>query len=263
MQKIAFYKYHGTGNDFIIVDNRKGDFDGMGNSFVKHICHRRFGIGADGFMLLENSRKYTFAMRYFNSDGNESTMCGNGGRCIVAFAHRLGLIPDGELFEFEAIDGLHEAIYQPDFVQLKMIDVEGIREIANGYFLNTGSPHFVRYTDDLEAMDVFNLGRSLRNNKEFGEGGCNVNFVTALSDGHISVRTYERGVEDETWSCGTGCVASVLADYNKNRKATSYQVNVRGGKLKVKFTPNGEQEFEDIWLEGPAMFVFQGEINAE
>lgn len=262
MQKMTFYKYHGTGNDFVIIDNRQGDFDGNDNAFVNHICHRRFGIGADGFMLLEKSEQYTFAMRYYNSDGNESTMCGNGGRCIVAFAHQLGLIPVGELFQFEAIDGLHEAVYNADHVRLKMIDVTGIKDVANGYFLNTGSPHFVRYTEDLDAMDVFSAGRSLRYNQEFGEGGCNVNFVSTQADGVISVRTYERGVEDETWSCGTGCVASVLADYNRNRKVQEYQVNVRGGQLKVQFTPIDDQSFKDIWLEGPAMFVFKGEITS-
>ena len=260
MQKWTFYKYHGTGNDFVIIDNRTGTLDGNDTSLVKNICHRRFGIGADGFMLLEHSEKKTFAMRYFNSDGKESTMCGNGGRCIVAFAHKLGLVPEGELFEFEAIDGLHEAIYNADHIRLKMIDVTGIKEVANGYFLNTGSPHFVRYTEDLAAMDVFTSGRSIRHNKEFGEGGCNVNFVASQAEGVISVRTYERGVEDETWSCGTGCVASVLTDYYINPKGQNYQVNVRGGQLKVQFTPLGDQGFKDIWLEGPALFVFQGEI---
>lgn len=258
-----FYKYHGTGNDFVIMDNRSGTFDGEDNLLVKHICHRRFGVGSDGFMLLEKSEKYTFSMRYYNSDGNESTMCGNGGRCIVAFANKLGLVPTGKVFEFEAIDGLHQAVCNTDHIRLKMINVEEIREVANGYFLNTGSPHFVRYTDDLDGMDVFTSGRILRNDKEFGEGGCNVNFVSKLSEGVISVRTYERGVEDETWSCGTGCVASVLTDYYKNRVSQDYLVHVRGGQLKVQFIPNDDNSFEDIWLEGPASFVFQGEITNE
>ncbi|GAO30519.1 hypothetical protein [Geofilum rubicundum] len=160
MQNTTFHKYHGTGNDFVIVDNRDGAFDANDTLFVKYICHRRFGVGADGFMLLEKSKKHTFSMRYYNSDGNESTMCGNGGRCIVAFAHKLGLVPTGELFEFEAIDGLHEAGYDPEHIRLKMIDVSGIEEMAGGYFLNTGSPHFVSYTEDLDAVDVFTLGRS-------------------------------------------------------------------------------------------------------
>ncbi|MCA1745367.1 MAG: diaminopimelate epimerase, partial [Bacteroidales bacterium] len=183
-----------------------------------------------------------------------------GGRCIVAFAHKLGLVPIGELFEFEAIDGLHEAVYNSDRIRLKMMDVNGIKEVANGYYLNTGSPHFVRYTEDLDAEDVWASGRSLRNDRIFGDGGCNVNFVAVQSAGEIAVRTYERGVEDETWSCGTGCVASVLTDFYKKRGVQNYQVNVRGGKLSVQFSPTGDQSFKDIWLEGPASFVFQGEL---
>jgi diaminopimelate epimerase len=260
MQKITFFKYHGTGNDFVIIDNRDKIFDSKDTLLVKQICHRRFGVGADGFMLLENSEDYNFAMRYYNSDGNEGTMCGNGGRCIVAFAHKLGLVPTGKPFTFEAIDGLHEAVYSKEHIRLKMIDVNGIQEIANGFFLNTGSPHFVRYTEDLEAEDVFSTGRSLRNNTVFGEGGSNVNFVSSLSEGTISVRTYERGVEDETWSCGTGCVASALTDYYKNRKTHNYKIMVRGGQLKVQFTPTDHGCFKDVWLEGPVAFVFQGEI---
>jgi diaminopimelate epimerase len=193
MDTITFYKYHGTGNDFVIVDNREGVFDANDTQLVKDMCHRRFGIGADGFMLLEKSEDHVFSMRYYNSDGNESTMCGNGGRCIVAFAHKLGLVPTGELFEFEAIDGLHEALYSKHHIRLKMIDVEGIKEVANGYYLNTGSPHFVRYCENLETVDVFVEGRSLRSNKVFGEGGCNVNFVSAQSEGVISVRTMSAG----------------------------------------------------------------------
>lgn len=261
MSTIRFYKFHGTGNDFIILDNRDNGFDAGDSSFVKYLCHRRFGIGADGFMMLEASDKYAFSMRYFNSDGRESTMCGNGGRCIVAFAEKLGIIRKEKLFEFEAIDGVHEALWTEGEVSLKMVDVDGIQEIAGGFFLNTGSPHFVSFHNDIESLDVLRLGYDIRNSSLFGDGGTNVNFVKVFGDGLINVRTYERGVEDETWSCGTGCVASVLTDHYLNNKTERYRVKVRGGDLKIRFDAVGAGVYKNIWLEGSAKFVYEGNIR--
>jgi len=261
MSSIRFSKYHGTGNDFVIVDNRNRVFDSDNNDLVMHICHRRFGVGADGFLLLESSDKGAFAMRYYNSDGRESTMCGNGGRCLVAFARQLGLVKDGELVEFEAIDGLHHAVCMGDIISLKMVDVKGIEELDGGFYLDTGSPHFVRYVDDLQGTDVYKEGSKLRYSNMFGDGGANINFVRYNKAGHISLRTYERGVEDETWSCGTGTVASVLTSYYRFGGPLIWDADVKGGKLKVSFTPAGRGSFTDIRLDGPAKFVFEGTLD--
>lgn len=262
MDSFTFSKFHGTGNDFVIIDNRGGEFDGTNSDLIRRICHRRFGIGADGLMLLENSERYAFSMRYYNSDGKESTMCGNGGRCIVAFAKREGIVSGDELFEFEAVDGLHQARFSGNIVMIKMLDVEGITKIEGGCFLNTGSPHYVVVTDKLENIDVYTKGKELRESGLFGEGGSNINFVSSKDDGELTVRTYERGVEDETWSCGTGCVAAVLSDYHLKGKTSDTRVGVKvivkGGSLKVSFSPVGNGRFRDIWLEGAATFVFKG-----
>jgi diaminopimelate epimerase len=264
MGLIRFYKYHGTGNDFVIVDNRDGSFNIEGSEYIRFLCHRRYGIGSDGFMLLETSKDHAFFMRYYNSDGNESTMCGNGGRCIAAFAQKLEIVKKNEMFEFEAVDGIHHAVCRNNGdVSLLMVDVNGISEVADGYFLNTGSPHFVCFTDDIESIDAVTIGRSIRNNSFFGKAGTNVNFVKVNSEqrGEITVRTYERGVEDETWSCGTGCVASVLTDHFLNGGENAYRILVKGGELNVRFQHESTGRYRDIWLEGPAKFVFEGIVD--
>jgi diaminopimelate epimerase len=261
MPDIKFYKYHGAGNDFILIDNRALMFDAKNVPLIEAMCHRRFGIGADGLMLLQNSDKFAFSMRYFNSDGREATMCGNGGRCIVAFAEKMGLVDKDKLFGFEAVDGRHEAICQTDYVRLKMVDVNGIEELDGAYYLNTGSPHHVSFHTQIDGLDVFNKGRAVRYSDRFKPEGTNVNFVEVAGDGDIKVRTYERGVEDETWACGTGCVASVLTDYYVRGKKNNYQVTVLGGELKVSFEPVSKGVFKNIWLDGPAKFVFEGHYS--
>jgi diaminopimelate epimerase len=258
--KIEFEKYQGTGNDFILLDNRSGF---MKNLPVRALCDRKFGIGADGLMLLELSTGYDFRMVYYNADGNISTMCGNGGRCIAAFAHKLKIGNPKRLF-FIAADGEHEALLLPnDIVSLKMNDVAATKVLsANEWELNTGSPHFVRFVEHVNIPDFVALAAGIRNNETYKQEGINVNFVAQNNDGSLSVRTFERGVEDETLSCGTGVTACALAFTEfKNMSAGNHtvEVNTPGGKLEIAFekTKNG---FENIWLTGPATFVYKGQI---
>jgi len=259
--KILFSKYHGTGNDFIIVDNRALQWEPTMHE-VSLLCNRHFGIGADGLMLLNEKSGYDFAMRYYNSDGNESTMCGNGGRCMTAFAKSLGLI--GHKASFWAVDGHHESEISGEasslIYRLKLKDTQIEKRFADGLFLNTGSPHFVKFVDDASTINLFREGRALRNDARFAPGGTNVDFVELKGD-TLFVRTYERGVEDETLSCGTGVTASAIAaacEYPEN--PGFYLIETRGGSLKVSFTQNDEL-FTNIWLEGPASFVFKGEME--
>jgi diaminopimelate epimerase len=258
---LNFYKYQGAGNDFVIFDNRTNVLPRKNIELYKKLCDRRFGIGADGLMLLQEAEGYDFEMVYYNSDGAEGSMCGNGGRCIVAFAKRLGII--GSETKFIAIDGEHEAILlQDELIKLKMIDIDEINEFESStYFMNTGSPHHVEFHDNLFELDVETMGRSIRNSNRYASEGTNVNFVKIMQD-KIAVRTYERGVESETLACGTGVVASTLATVLKsNSEATTIHIDAQGGKLKVHFNRTGLTSFNNIWLEGPANFVFSGTIN--
>ena len=253
---MEFYKYQGTGNDFVMIDNRNLDFQKDKNTIEK-LCDRHFGIGADGLILLENDNKYDFKMVYYNSDGNESTMCGNGGRCLVAFAFFLDIFEDK--CKFIAIDGEHEAEIHNGIVKLKMIDVENIKNINSDFELNTGSPHYVKYVENITKFKVFEEGNNIRNSENYKENGINVNFVEIISPEEIFVRTYERGVEDETFSCGTGVTASALTFLQKNN-LTSVKVKTLGGNLKV-YADKKENSFNNIWLEGPAKQVFKGKID--
>lgn len=257
---IKFSKYHGTGNDFIIIDNRSLKIKPK-TEWIAKICHRRFGIGADGLMLLEKSGNYDFSMKYYNADGNEGTMCGNGGRCIVAFANNLGIIKS--FAKFSAIDGKHSAKIlnheKSDFlVDLKMQNVEDINIYDDNYFINTGSPHYVNFVENLDNFDVFKEGRIIRYSEDFMPDGTNVNFVEIKGE-NLFVRTYERGVENETYSCGTGVTASAIAFSLRENKIVQ-NIATRGGKLSVKFEKEGNS-FINIHLIGPANFVFEGEIN--
>ena len=264
MKKIKFYKYQGVGNDFIIVDNRNDDFT-ANQAEIKYICDRHFGIGANGLMLLEcDTAGSDFYMRYFNADGNESTMCGNGGRCMVAFANYLGI--GTENLTFNSIDGLHTAkiIKKEDdnryLIKLKMIDVIQVHEDDDFYYLNTGSPHHVSFVENLVDFDVVSEGRRIRNSDMYGSDGTNVNFVELL-DNWIFVRTYERGVEDETLACGTGVTASVIATVLFTESdETTFNVKTKGGNLKVSFDRSSDGIFKNVYLEGYATFVFTGEI---
>lgn len=253
--EFTFYKYQGTGNDFVLIDNRNGLFPKTDVGLISKICDRRFGVGADGLMLLENHPTADFNMVYYNSDGNPSSMCGNGGRCMVHFANFLGIISDKTTFE--AVDGEHKASVENDWVSLKMSDVDNIKVEGAYTFLNTGSPHHVEVVTDLEDFDVFFKGREIRNNI-YGEEGSNVNFVEQLDHSIFSVRTYERGVENETLSCGTGVTAVALAmfEIGKTDKNT-VALETLGGQLIVKFEKS-ENGYRNIFLEGPAKQVFKG-----
>lgn len=253
---IDFSKYQGTGNDFVIIDNRNLRFPKHPQT-VQKICDRRFGIGGDGLILLENSEDSDFKMVYYNADGNESSMCGNGGRCIVAFAHSLGLFETKT--QFSAVDGLHDANISEGVVKLKMIDVQNISLDGDNYMLNTGSPHFVKYVDNLKDYKVFEEGNKIRNSSTYAKEGINVNFVEIIGENQLFVRTYERGVEDETFSCGTGVTAAALT-YMTNNNLRDIRVKVLGGDLRVSADNNGDG-FKNIWLEGPAVCVYQGQIN--
>lgn len=254
----TFYKYQGTGNDFVVIDNRYLSFDKNNTKHIKFLCDRRFGIGADGLILLESHEELDFKMVYFNSDGNESSMCGNGGRCIVAFAKFLGIIENNTAFQ--AIDGVHQAQIENETVKLQMQDVKHIKKFDSHVFLDTGSPHHVQMEADLSQLDIKKIGASIRYGAPYNETGSNVNFVSKVSDHEFSVRTYERGVEDETLSCGTGVTAVALAmNYTGQTDKNLITLNVEGGTLKVSFEKNG-QGYKNIWLIGPAIQVFKGDI---
>jgi len=257
---ISFYKYQGTGNDFIIIDNRDLKFNRTDNALVTKLCDRRFGIGADGLMLLQNKQGYDFEMVYYNSDGNESSMCGNGGRCIVEFARSIGLVK--EKAHFIATDGNHDALVQTGFITLKMKDVKDVEINSDFSFLNTGSPHYVAFVNDVEHYNVVDEGKKVRNNQRFKTEGTNVNFIEKKYN-ELFVRTYERGVEGETYSCGTGVTAAALVAALRNVSTAQDYCDIKtlGGNLKVKFNQHTDNSFTDVWLEGPATFVFKGEIN--
>jgi diaminopimelate epimerase len=252
---IPFYKYQGTGNDFILIDQRQTPYLQKENqALIQKMCNRHFGIGADGLILLQQHESADFEMVYFNADGRESTMCGNGGRCIVAFAHHLGVFE--EHCTFKAIDGLHEAKVNGHQVELKMMDVSQVERDEDFYFLDTGSPHYVSFHATLAEVDVVPQGRLIRYGAHFQPNGTNVNFVEVTPDGLI-VATYERGVEDETLSCGTGVTAAALAYALDNPHLNSVNIQTKGGKLLVRFHPLSDG-FNHIWLCGPAEKVFEG-----
>ncbi len=259
---IPFYKYHGAGNDFILIDNRKNIINPRDNEYINHICHRRFGIGADGVILLENDDHSDFYMRYFNADGYESVMCGNGGRCIVAFAHKLGIIKKST--SFNGWDGLHLATISGSgstlTVNLKLRDLDDITIGDGYYFMDTGSPHYIKFVENLKDVDVVGEGRRIRHSALLAPDGANVNFCE-ITDDLLLVATFERGVEDETYACGLGSVATAIAaGIYMNSDKNSFDVKTKGGDLKVRFEKIAEGKYRNIWLEGPAAFVFEGEI---
>lgn len=254
----SFYKYQGTGNDFIIMDNRDGVIQ-LTTEQVTFLCDRRFGIGADGLMLLNNLEGYDFAMKYYNSDGRESSMCGNGGRCLTRFAYDRGI--HKSLYNFRAIDGEHTAtLGEKDWINLNMKDVVQVQSQYGDAILDTGSPHYVKSVADIWSINVYEEGKKIRYSDVFAANGINVNFVEN-TDNRIIVRTYERGVEDETYSCGTGVTASALIFAHNEKGFNHVDIQTKGGKLAVEFEKKGEQYFSNIWLCGPATFVFSGEID--
>lgn len=268
-----FWKYQGAGNDFVMVDQRsKKWLEHSDTGRIKHLCDRHFGIGADGLILLQEHPGYDFEMIYFNADGRESSMCGNGGRCIAAFARDLGI--QRKKYRFLAIDGEHEATFAPgirpatEWVELKMADVQLIeaadtQQTASAFVLNTGSPHYIRFVPDLTQFNIVQEGRAVRYSERFCETGINVNLVQVFPD-HLAIRTYERGVEDETLACGTGITAAALA-YHRHSGGDAGPAGIRlqaqGGTLRVRFTAHENGTFSDIWLCGPAERVFSGNID--
>jgi diaminopimelate epimerase len=263
LMKIQFYKYQGAGNDFILVDNRKIGFNHQQPEVLAALCDRRFGIGADGIMFLQKADSFDFEMVYYNADGKPSSMCGNGGRCIVAFAKFLKIIKDET--NFLAVDGWHYAKISEsgDWVSLRMIDVKNVDRDDDAYVLNTGSPHYVLCTTNLSAKDVYTEGKAIRSQDNYKTEGINVNFVEDFGD-HLFVRTYERGVEDETYACGTGvtAVALAMAKHKSQTGESNTRIKVLGGSLNIRFNYDGKT-FNNIFLEGPAKFVFEGFIDTE
>ena len=257
--KIAFHKYQGTGNDFIMIDDRLGSFP-VSKELIASLCHRRFGIGSDGLILLQNAEGYDFRMVYFNADGGEGSMCGNGGRCVVRFAHDLGLFD--EFTSFIAVDGPHEGRASADLIRLKMSPVREVDRHDTYDFMNTGSPHYITYVDNIDEAEVVETGKDIRYGPVYGPvGGTNVNFVEVKEDNRLSVRTYERGVEDETYSCGTGVTASALSAHIRQGWASPIKVETIGGTLEVAFNQLAPGDFDGIFLIGPAVKVFEGAVE--
>lgn len=259
---LTFYKYHGTGNDFIIIDNRNNGIN-LNKAQVKFLCNRRFGIGADGLMLMSNKPTYDFKMVYYNADGNEGSMCGNGGRCMIKFAYDMGLHKPE--YYFCAVDGDHKAAIENNgWIDLNMKDVDKVEDISfSDFILDTGSPHYVKPVSNVWDVDVVKEGHDIRYSKPFKDKGINVNFVELDEEANITVRTYERGVEDETLSCGTGVTASALVFAHNDNGFNRINVKTPGGNLAVEFDKTENSSFKNIWLCGPAIFVFKGEVEVE
>jgi diaminopimelate epimerase len=261
--EIKFYKYQGTGNDFVILDNRKKEYTFLNTSTIHSLCDRRYGVGGDGLMLLNEKNGYDFEMKYYNADGNESSMCGNGGRCLVKFAYNLGI--HRSVYKFLAIDGEHEAEIDTDeTVSIKMKDVDNVKKFKGDHLLDTGSPHYVKIVNDVMNFDVYKKGYEIRYSKDFEKEGINVNFVEQLSEeDKIIVRTYERGVEDETFSCGTGVAAAALVCYHNENGFNEVEVKTLGGALSVEYDRIDDGKYTNIWLSGPAEKVFEGVIRLD
>lgn len=256
---MRFTKYHGTGNDFIMIDDRDRSFDISDQRLIASMCSRRFGIGADGLILLRLLDGYDFEMVYFNADGAQSSMCGNGGRCLVHFAYKLGLFEKS--CKFLAIDGDHEALVNADeTVKLKMSDVGELTQVGEDYVLDTGSPHYIKVVDEALQEDIYALGQQIRYSETFAEEGINVNFISKDDKGLV-VCTYERGVEDETLSCGTGVTASAIVTHqvNPDEYPSPIAIVTKGGDLRVYFQRTSDGQYTDIWLEGPAVSVYTGQ----
>lgn len=257
MDSITFYKYQGTGNDFILIDGRE-EIPSWSQEKIANLCHRRFGIGADGLIILAPDDELDFRMIYYNSDGRESTMCGNGGRCIAKFAHDLGL---GNRFDFRAIDGPHQAEVLGKEVRLQMGDVPEVKAEGKDWFTDTGSPHHVQFHTDPDALDLIPAARAIRNNPPYAEKGVNVNFIQGEGN-QWQMRTYERGVEDETYSCGTGVTAAALVAHHTGNAQSPISMKTKGGTLSLSFDFDPKQGYRNIWLQGPALKVFEGQLDA-
>ena len=258
--EIQFEKYQGAGNDFIIIDNRSSKYSGLKPKHISSLCNRNFGIGADGFIMVEESKEFDFEMNYFNADGKQSTLCGNGGRCAVLFVFNHGI--SGKTSRFFAADGLHTAEVASDTqVCLTMSDVAEVISVGDDWFVDTGSPHHIVKVKGIAQIDVNKMGASIRYEKRYAPDGTNVNFVEPLGGNHFSIRTYERGVENETLACGTGAVAAAICMHHTSETTeSSIQIDTFGGTLQVDFNAIENGGYQDIRLTGPAAKVFSGSV---
>ncbi len=257
---IDFCKYQGTGNDFVMINSFKNDSFTIDSKDIATICHRRFGVGADGLILLERSAQYDFKMKYYNADGYEGSMCGNGGRCAFQYAKELGLIDSGAVFE--AIDGKHEAYFvDKNLINLKMQDINKVKKTPLGLFIDTGSPHVLIPTENIENKDAYNEGKKIRYDNYFAPHGTNVNFYEVKNDA-IHLKTYERGVENVTWACGTGSIAVAVGAFVEGliNYSSSIRIVSKGGVLQVSFE-HKNNTYNNVWLSGPAQKVFSGSIH--
>ncbi len=257
--KLLFSKYQGTGNDFILVDNLSQKYDYLSIYQIQNLCNRKFGVGADGLIKLSKSENFAFKMDYYNPDGTQS-FCGNGARCAFVFAESLG-IPVSEI-KFEAIDGSHFGSKKDDNIRIQMRNVNGIKSIENDFELNTGSPHYVRLSEDISSASILNFGKNIRYSKNYKKEGVNVNLLKGISSSKIEIASYERGVEDETLSCGTGATACALVwDKIQNAGVNFIDVKVKGGELRIEFSRDNFEGYKNIFLSGPANFIYSGEID--
>ncbi len=257
---INFYKYQGAGNDFILIDNRQQLFKNNKEQLAQQLCKRRFGIGSDGLIFIENDTDSDFLIDFLNPDGSRS-FCGNGSRCAVKFAHYLCIFKKQHT-TFKAIDGIHKAQLVNDLVKIEMKDVQSIQQIDKDFFINTGSPHYIKYFNNINQLDLIKLGQTIRYSDTYKNEGTNVNAVEKIAPHHIKVRTYERGVENETLACGTGVTACALSYALLNQlKNNTIKVDAVGGQLEVSFTQQPNGNFTNIWLTGPAQFVFKGSYD--
>jgi len=260
---LHFYKYHGAGNDFILIDVRNNPIH-LSTKQISFLCDRHKGIGADGLMMLLSSNDSDFKMKYYNSDGLEGSMCGNGGRCIISFAFDMGIKKD--IYQFTAADGMHrgrilKSVGQNKTIELQMADVHHFIHEKNHFFIDTGSPHDLNFSNHIDEIDVFREGKKIRNSETYSPEGVNVNFIEE-NNNQLFVRTYERGVENETLACGTGVTAAAIgASIRNNLKYTHYDIRTLGGKLQVRFRSTNGKDFTDIYLTGPAQMVFEGFIH--
>lgn len=250
--EFLFQKYQGTGNDFVIIDDRNQQFPSEDLSVIRRICHRKFGVGSDGLILIQKDETVDFKMVFYNPDGSQS-YCGNGSRCAVSFAHSMKII--GEKCRFSAIDGIHNgSVEKGNWISTSILPVSKIEKFGEDVFVHTGSPHYIVFCHDVDRVDILKEAREIRYSQQFHPTGTNVNFVQVISDHVIKMRTYERGVEDETLSCGTGVTAAALTVLENQNEIS---VSTLGGDLKVSAVKEG-QGFKDIWLKGPAELVFKG-----
>ena len=257
--QFKFSKYQGTGNDFILIDNLSGKFDSISSAEIQVLCDRRFGIGADGLIKINHSETNAFYLDYSNSDGSKS-FCGNGARCAVAFTETLGIeVSD---LTFDAIDGTHWASKTANDIKIQMGNVKNIQSYENEFELYTGSPHYVKISDDISSETILNFGKSIRFSPKYNSEGINVNLLKGISPTKIEIASYERGVEEETLSCGTGATACALVWDKIHNSGTDFiEVKAKGGNLKIEFKRDSSNGYYDIFLVGPAEFVYSGEIN--